>query len=359
MSQIESLQALIKSGNIPPILLLFGEENFLLEEDYNSLLLHLLPTDESKFDFEVIDASESDFNRIVDSCSSYPFVNSHRVVVVNNFDVLADKHSKKDGQHTGFQKYMDNPTSSTCLIIKAELDSLFGVSADLKNKKQEAKAKKKLDSLKFPFLTLINKHSWIEYPKVSQGNISAWVKDRFKSFDKTIDTMAAEFLIANSDLVLRNLAEEINKVILYIGDNKNVTADDMAESIGKSRHYNVFELQKAVGARNLALAITILQNMLATEKQEILIVTMISRYFISLWKLIEAQQDSSNQFDLAGKIGISPYFVAEYQEAARRYTSNEINRAIKLLTEVDYKLKSTSIPALFLLEKLFIGIMEK
>jgi hypothetical protein len=64
--------------------------------------------------------------------------------VVNNFDVLADKHSKKDGQHAGFQKYMDNPTSSTCLIIKAELDSLFGVSADLKNKSRKQKQRRNL-----------------------------------------------------------------------------------------------------------------------------------------------------------------------------------------------------------------------
>ena len=98
MPSIDSLNIILKENKIPSVLLMFGEEDFLLDEDYDKLITKLLPNEEAKYDFEYIDATESDFNRIVDSCSSYPFVNTHRIVVLNNFDNLADKHSKKDNQ---------------------------------------------------------------------------------------------------------------------------------------------------------------------------------------------------------------------------------------------------------------------
>ena len=64
---IESIDTLIKSRDFPHVFLLFGEENFLLEEAYDKLIKTLCPDENSKYDLEVFAAQESDIEKVVRS----------------------------------------------------------------------------------------------------------------------------------------------------------------------------------------------------------------------------------------------------------------------------------------------------
>jgi DNA polymerase-3 subunit delta len=49
-----------------------------------------------------------------------------------------------------------------------------------------------------------------------------------------------------------------------------------------------------------------------------------------------------NKYELAGHIGVSPYFVEEYKHAARRYTRRSIAQAYQALLAADFELKGGS-----------------
>ncbi len=89
-------------------------------------------------------------------------------------------------------------------------------------------------------------------------------------------------------------------------------------------------------------------DLLSVERQEILILTILQRYFLTLWKLSEADL-SQNKFSIAGKMGISPYFLDDYLSSLRKYQPPAIASSLAALMEADELLKSSGSDNLFVM----------
>jgi DNA polymerase III subunit delta len=357
----QDIEYFISHKKFPPVLLMFGEEDFLLEEAFSSLISSIVDSEESKYNFDVFDGENSNIKDILDVCTSYPFIGDRRTVVVKNFQSIYPLERTKKGKKdlSTFQKYLESPNESTTLIITAELDKLNGITNDLQNAKKKDAAQKKLNSLNFPYNILFTNHKWVEFPKIYESELSKWIKKRVAFHEKEIDQLAVEFLLAQSSPSLRELNNEIEKVVIYISGRKKITLEDMNYLIGASRQFNVFELQKAVGERSLPKSLKILENMLAYSRQEMLIITMLTRYFVILWKLLEEKEQSNNNYTLAGAVGVSPFFIPEYLASLSKYKPEDLDKALKALTETDELLKSSSTDSLYLLQKMIINIISK
>ncbi len=360
---IETVENIIKNKQYPSILLMFGEEDFLLEEAYHKLIKSVLKDGENEFDFEMFDGSESGpskvLERIVDSCVQFPFVSEKRVIAVKHFDSLFSGNIKKFDEKSPFARYLANPQKTTFLILLADVDSLNGLSASMKDSKTVGKAQKLISSAKYPFNIIVDKFSWMEFPKVWDNSYPVWVKSRLAKFGKNITEDACLLLISQTAQNLWELNNQIEKIAIYSKDVNEIDANIVTQVVGFSRVYNVFELQKMIGRRNLSESLNIVDKMLRTESQEVLIITVMTRYFIALFKMLEAAQNTTDKYQLAGQVGVSPFFVAEYLEAVRRYSPQEIEKAFSYLAETDEKLKSSSVSGVLLLQKMLINIMEK
>ena len=359
---IENYNKFLKSKEYPPILILFGEEDFLVEEAYTKLINSMNLTKESSYDFETFNAEDKDvtLNRIIDSCSAFPFVSERRIVAVKHFEKLfSGNYSKKTYENTPFDKYIKSPQATTFLIIIANNDKLKGMAAAVKKDGGNAKSSKKVNAAKYPYNILLAEHKWIEFPKVYESSFHSWVSGRLKSKGKNISPEACEFLIAQSEQSLRTLQNEVDKLVAYAGNKEDITIDDVSKVVGSSRVYNIFELQKAIGKRDLPKSMEIVENMLATERQEMLIMTMLARYFLILWKLIEESRRTSNQYELAGKVGVAPFFVPEYLNSLRNYTVDELDNAFIELAEADEKLKSSSTDGIIVIQNMLLKIMDR
>ncbi len=250
---------------------------------------------------------------------------------------------------------MANPSKSTVLVLRASLDNLNGLTNELS--RNNAKAEKKIDSAKFPLNAILRNHYWIEYPKVYESAFPAWVSRRFSSLGKAITREAADLLIAQCKPTLRDLANEAEKVVLYHKDKKEIGIDEINHLVGHTREYNIFELQKAVGERNIRKSFTILSFMLATDRQEMLVITMLTRYFTMLWKLLDESKKTSDPRQLAQAVGLTPYFMSDYLSALKNYSPLELDNAFKFLCEADLSLKSSAGDSLFIMQQMLIKIM--
>ena len=349
---IKDINELIKSKNFPPVLLLFGEEDFLLEESADKILSVLVPDKDSEFDFELLDGDSCSFDDLVSKCSAFPFIAPRRVVYLKNFDKMTDNESSmKNPENHIFIKYLNSPQTTTVLLLTAPVQ--------FKKPAKDTKTKRARDFSSTIVNIIMEKFEYVEFPKVYESDFAAWITRRIKTGGKEIEPEACELLISQTQPSLRALNNEIEKLFIYTEQSKRITSADISKVTGISRVNNVFELQKATGKRNIARSIEILRNILSADRQEILIVTMLSRYFITLWQLIEEAANTTNEFQLAKAIGVNPYFVQEYLNAIRNYSPKEIDRAIKLLTMADEILKSSSVNAEYIIETTLIKIMSR
>ena len=218
-------------------------------------------------------------------------------------------------------------------------------------------ATKIIKSAKFPFNIIADKYDYIEFPKLYESNFSSWVNKRLKSFNKTIEPDALQLLLSHTNPTLRDIDNELSKLILYIEKRKSISSEDVSFITGTSRNFNVFELQKAVGKKDLGTAINIVENMLKNDRAEMLILSNLTKYFLTLFKLCEEVIKTKDSKVLAQKVGVHPFFINEYLYSLRLYKTKEIENAFIYLNESDEILKSSSINSVFVLQKMLINIL--
>lgn len=359
MAIIESLTPLLKSRAFPPILLVFGEEDFLVEEATNALIEAAVEKNGMEsFNFDSFDGSDLSAEALVEMSSAFPMMSERRVVVVRHFEKMNIGRGKDAEKKSPLTTYLRNPSPTTFLLLVAEHDELQGLKSAVTNPKQQEKAKKKLAALKFPFNILVRECEWMEFPKMRESALSSWVADRCKSLGREIAPDACELLVAQAGESLRDLHNEIQKIITFAPDKKRLTREDIAEVIGVSKNYNIFELQRTIGERNLPKALEITQRMLVVERQELLIISMLTRYFTILWKLTEVMQQTQSPYELSKAVGIDQYFITEYIGALRMYSRGRIESAFYALCDADIAMKtSTSESGDVILQKMLMKII--
>ncbi|MGE5479590.1 MAG: DNA polymerase III subunit delta [Chloroflexota bacterium] len=352
---IGSLDALLALPNLPSVILLFGEEDFLIEEAYQKIIKKLNLGEEDMFDFDTLDAESINPSHIADVCASLPMMSERRIVSIPHLErAFPTRVGKKIEERSAFGDYLERPSESTILILRAQVEQLNKISQEIKKG-----GSKKLDALRFPWNKLVKLHYCIEFPKVYDSEYVGWIARRCKSFKKRISEEAAQYIAARSGQSLRELAGEVEKLLIYAADRAEITLTDAEEVSGTGRAYSAFDLQKAVGERSLERSIAILYSMLSIDRAEMLILTILSRYFTTLFRLIEPVGQGKDKFTLAKESGAPPYFVGEYVDALKRYSPREIEAALPKIAEADYSLKRSGADNLSIMQNLIIDLVAK
>jgi len=349
---------LIKS--IPPVIFIFGEEEFLIEEAIEKILKPILTEGKDEFNLDVFDGEvNTDLAAIIDVASTFPFMSGRRVVVVKNFNkFFQGTRSKKIDANHPLVRYIESPPETTIFVIQSSEDSLNGISNDLANPKNQAKAEKKISGAKFPYNLLLTKIEWLEFPKVWDNALPSWLMNRAKEKGRKMGREAADLLIAHINPNLRDLANELEKLIIFAGDDKEISIDHVSKLVGVSKNFNVFELQKAVGERSSGRSIEIVENMLRNERNEVLITSMLTRYFIALAKIKDLESTITNKYELASRTGINSFFLNEYINSARKYSPEDIDNAFIELAKADLGIKSTTASTTLIIQKCVVRIIE-
>ena len=106
-----------------------------------------------------------------------------------------------------------------------------------------------------------------------------------------------------------------------------------------SKDYNNFELINAISAKDIIKANRIINYFAQNPKANPLIVTtsVLFNFFVNLMHYHWLKDKS--QSNVAAELKINPYFVKDYQLAARNYPSGKTLNAIQQLRNIDAKSK--------------------
>ena len=327
-----------KQNELPNSLLIFGEESFLVDEFVTIFTNKMISNGLDTNSIERLDGSIITEQEIVDNCNNLSLISPQKLLIINNFDTL---YKNKRKSFPGLVNYLRNPNPDTILLFIGVPTRLNGITKELSNSKKVSTAKSKIDKLPEVLKFLIMNDLFIEFPKLYDNEIPEWIVKRALKYKKEIDIQTAN-LIALSCNSIREIDSELDKLNVYLGNKNKITIDDVEEIVGINKENNVFELTKSVGKRDLDTSLRITDNLLMHSNQSVLIIITLTRYFLTLFKLIDERKATSNKFQLAGKIGVNPYFIDEYINTLNKYSPRDIENSISILSKVDEELKSTS-----------------
>ena len=127
--------------------------------------------------------------------------------------------------------------------------------------------------------------------------------------------------------------------MLNIQKETEISVDDVQNNIGISKEYNVFELQDALAKRDVVKANRIISYFGSNPKANPIqmVFGALNTWFTKILKY-HYIADRTPQ-NLARELGVSPYFVKDYDQAARSFNLSRTFEIISYLREYDLKTK--------------------
>ena len=251
---VAQLNRALASGQIAPVYLITGNEDFLRRKAIESIVAAVVSEDEPDMALERIDGASTPLPAILDTARSLPLFlaiadGPVRVVLVRDFDpggaVEADL----------LEEYLAAPVESTCLVFDAP-------SLDARRKSAK----------------LLTQHATKVAcdPPRRESDVRRWIESSAQARSFEIEPQAVTYLLEMVGTDLQQLNQELDKVGLFAAGGGRLAAQDLESLLGRSREHSVFELTDALVEGKGNGALRVLNRLLDDGEEPTRILAMVS-----------------------------------------------------------------------------------
>ncbi|OOQ60126.1 DNA polymerase III subunit delta [Mucilaginibacter pedocola] len=319
MTALEILKDL-KARKFKPLYLLHGEEPYFIDLVSNYIEHKVLSDAEKGFNQTVLYGKDTDVMTAINAAKRYPMMSDYQIVMVKEAQDMKWGKDDDDKKHINpLLAYLENPLPSTILVFCYKYGKF-----DKRKKTYKAIDK---NGLVFESAAL--------YDNKIPGWIEGYVSDKKYKIAPQASAMLAEYL--GNDL--SKVANELDKLMLNIAQGEEISLKHIQDNIGISKEYNVFELQSALVRKDAYKVNQIVNYFEANPKANpiVLVLGNLNNFFTKV--LAYHYVKDKSQQNLARELGVSPYFVKDYEQAARGYSLGKTFQVISSLREYDLKSK--------------------
>jgi len=291
-----------------------GKDSSLVAIECEKLLEQLLEPEQRVTGLFKADSEEVSAAQVLDELRTVPFLSDKRVVVVKDADGFVSENRPL------LEKYFENPSRSGVLVLT--------VSSWQSN----TKLAKKLPQVG-ELISVTEPKRW-ELPR----KLNEYAQD---AYGKRIATDAAEFLV---ELVGENLAQlygEIDKLALFSGQEKAITAKHVESLTGHNRMFNCFEAIEAAVSGKKDVAISRLRTMFSEDRSaEYTAVGALAFYFRRMFSAKAMLEKGISSAEIASRLRIWRGREAEFFGQLRKMSLKRIGDILGRLAEIDYGVKT-------------------
>lgn len=305
----------LKNKVYHPIYFLSGEEPFYIDLISNFIEKNVLDEAEKEFNQQIIYGKDTDIATIIGAAKRYPMMANHNVVIVKEAQHLIKQIDQLDS-------YVDNPTKSTILVFCYKYKTLDGRKAITKKLNKQA--------------------VFFESKPIYENQVPDWINSYLKEKNYTINQKAAYLIAEFLGTDLSKVANELDKLTINIPKGTEINAEMVEKNIGISKDFNMFELNKAIGAKDILKANKIINHFAKNEKEYPIQATIAVLYIFFTAILKYHYTKDKNPRNIASALKISPFFVKEYQQAAQNYNIKKAVKIIEYIREYDLKSKGVN-----------------
>lgn len=179
-----------------------------------------------------------------------------------------------------------------------------------------------------------------EFTRLSNHQLDAWIKKQTAKHHKTISPDAIDLLLAYVGNDLWQINQEIEKLAHLA--SQEITATEVREIVKAKTDDNIFNLVEALGKKDKARALKLIEDQLDAGAAPQYVLTMIVRQY----RLIIKAKALSNQVAYPGALAAAlkiPNFVAQnILSQSKLYTLDQLKKIYQELLVLDEKFKTTA-----------------
>lgn len=363
-----------------PLVLIHGDDDFAVKQRARQLYQQW-SAELGGMDHEIIDAQVSNsgealksLNRLREALNTLPFFGGGKAIWLQNCNFLGDERAASAAAVTESladlaQELKAFPWQNVRLLISA---------GKVDKRKTFYKTLEKLGKVEAYAAWSVDDKNWI-------GEAETLVVKALKSRGKEISDEALAELIESVGPNSRELTNEVEKTSLYIGDRKQITPADVAAVVTRNKQARAFALGDALGDRDLPRLLRTLDEELwsmkfDSQKSEIgLLYGLITKVRAMLF-LKEMMREGWVKADVdysrfkgqlervpAGQLpedkrfnplSMNPYVLYKALPQAKRYSTEELIRAMELLLDCNRQLIFSNLDESLVLQQTLVQIVR-
>ena len=331
--------AQISRNKIASIYLLYGEEPFLVRELVHVLIDALLPGEEKSTGLTVLDgdASADNLQRLVETA---PFFNEKNVILVRGTTGFRPKKTtaaNDDDEEEGIpvDAQPTDKDSEKLLRIIAAIPSyshlIFVAEGKVDKRKKLYKAIEKYGAT-------------VELAPLKLKEVRPWIIARLAAANKKMTADAIEHLLAIISIMpqvsLGFLDNELDKAALFAGNRATVTRSDLIATLAQVPEASVFVMIEALSQKQIAKAITMLDEQLTAGEPPFRIIALLGRQIRLLWQVKQLSNDGYGVLEIANELKVRDFVSEKLLRQSKSFSLQALQAGLHRLACADRDLKS-------------------
>ena len=301
----------LKAREYAPMYLLTGEENYFIDVASDYFEKNIVDESLRDFDQTVLYGRETDMQTVVSHAKQFPMMSPVKLVLVKEAQEI------KLPEWDLLAEYLEHPLEQTVLVF--------------------CYRHKNLDKRTRAYKAINSKGCIYERNRLYDNQVPDWIGTFVNQHGHTI-TQKGSILIAESiGNDLGKIANELSKVLISLKPGEVINEDIIERNIGISKDYNVFELQNAIGRRDVLQCNRIVNHFAANPKDNPIQMVLPSLYNYFIKIMIYHQLTDKSQ--AASALKVPPFYVRDYAMAANNYPLGKLASCIGYLNDTDLRCK--------------------
>ncbi|EPR13168.1 DNA polymerase III subunit delta [Ruminiclostridium papyrosolvens] len=312
----------LKESKLQNIYLFYGQEDYLIKY-YMNAIANLIVDEETKDLNYVYLEGKKDTETLIANCETMPVFSEKKLVVARNSGFFKSKKGGSEGfdkksENNKLTDYIENMPPYTCLVfVEQEVDKRIKLVNTIKKK------------------GLV-----VEFDYQKPADLVKWVVKVFKSHKKTIDTIAASYIVENSEYSMVELLNEIDKIVNFTGEKQHISIEDVQSVCTKTIKSRIFDLTDAVAEGNISKALMLLNDMASLKEPMQKIMYMIVRQIRMVYRMKLLKQQGMREDAAAKQMGLTPFVASKVLGLSRNMEIGILEKAMYYSLELDESIKT-------------------
>lgn len=315
----------IKLGFLEKVYFLCSTEQFLVRHYGEALVKQAVGDAPTDFDYHVLEAKDTDIQRIGESALQLPMLSPRTCVWVKGFD--------PEGVTAAQRKMLEElfpQLGPECVLL------FTFVSPDAK-KLKSAKAR--------PFFTLVEKNGCLALLQPREGrDLNRFICDAALKNQVLFETEECDYLIARSGTDMQTLRHETEKLCAYVGAGGKITKQAIDLVCSRSVSASIYDLSKLVLRGDYAAAMEKLDDLFALREAPVGILAALSGHFLDLYRVSVLREERLPP-EKAGELfsyGGRTFVLRNAARDSARIPIARLRACLGILSRTDLALKSSS-----------------
>lgn len=303
------------------IYLLYGDDLYAIDEFEKKFIAENVDPQWETFNLDIIDSISSSIDKIVESADSPPFGFGNKVTIVKKAENV-------------FSQSEDNLKILLDLLNKGLMETNFLIFSAESVDKRKTFTKQLISIAETKELNQLK--SWELSTK-----LKPWVEDCFRKNGKRIDYDASKELIEATGGNKHRLEREVEKLIIYVGENPNITYKDVRAMV-PNNEADLFELLDFMARKEIGNILQELSRILLKENP-IKLIASLTANLKSVYSIKLLIEDNMGVNDIAKTLNQKPFIVEKNSKTWKLFNSKKLREILKDLMDIDLKFKSVSV----------------